>query len=76
MLSQNPRSTKLLRYLVVSAGDNADHEATIASMEKVDALLRTEKAIIWVNHDTAQSETVPHAPIGFSEGGEKPQPAR
>jgi glyoxylase-like metal-dependent hydrolase (beta-lactamase superfamily II) len=41
---------------------NADHKATIASMEKVDALLRTEGAIMWVNHDTAQSETLPHAP--------------
>jgi N-acyl homoserine lactone hydrolase len=41
---------------------NADHAATIASMEKVETLLRTEKATMWVNHDTAQSETLPHAP--------------
>ncbi|MGA7809035.1 N-acyl homoserine lactonase family protein [Bradyrhizobium sp.] len=41
---------------------NADHEATIASMEKVDALLRSDKATLWVNHDTGQSETLPHAP--------------
>jgi len=41
---------------------NADQRATAASMDKVDALLRAEKATMWVNHDTAQSETLNHAP--------------
>jgi N-acyl homoserine lactone hydrolase len=41
---------------------NADKEATTASMEKVEGLLRAEKATMWVNHDTAQSESLPHAP--------------
>lgn len=41
---------------------NADPRATVASMDKVDALLRAEGATLWVNHDTAQSEGLPHAP--------------
>jgi glyoxylase-like metal-dependent hydrolase (beta-lactamase superfamily II) len=41
---------------------NADKQATTASMEKIDALLRAEQATMWVNHDTAQSETLPYAP--------------
>jgi glyoxylase-like metal-dependent hydrolase (beta-lactamase superfamily II) len=41
---------------------NADQEASRASMDKVDALLRAEGATMWVNHDTAQSEKLPHAP--------------
>ena len=41
---------------------NADPAETIASMEKVEALLRAERAIMWVNHDRVQSESLPHAP--------------
>jgi glyoxylase-like metal-dependent hydrolase (beta-lactamase superfamily II) len=41
---------------------NADKPATIASMEKIDALLHAENANMWINHDTAQSGTLPHAP--------------
>ena len=41
---------------------NADRLATIASMEKVSALLRAEGATLWINHDIAQNETLPHAP--------------
>jgi glyoxylase-like metal-dependent hydrolase (beta-lactamase superfamily II) len=41
---------------------NAEQEASVASMDKVDRLLRDEGAKLWVNHDTAQSETLPHAP--------------
>lgn len=41
---------------------NADQQATAASMDKVDALLRVQGATMWVNHDTAQSKTLPHAP--------------
>ena len=42
---------------------NADKRASVASMERVDALLRDEEASIWVNHDTTQSATLPHAPV-------------
>ena len=41
---------------------NAGHEATVTSMEKVDKLLRAEGATMWINHDTAESEALPHAP--------------
>lgn len=41
---------------------NFDRHATIASMQKVDAILRTEGATLWINHDIAQSEALPHAP--------------
>ena len=41
---------------------NADQRATTASMDKVEELLRAEQATMWVNHDTAQSDSLPHAP--------------
>ncbi|ANF57595.1 N-acyl homoserine lactonase family protein [Halotalea alkalilenta] len=41
---------------------NVDSFATVASMEKVDALLRAEGAKLWINHDIAQSATLAHAP--------------
>lgn len=44
---------------------NVDKRASIASMEKVDALLRAEKATIWINHDTAESASLPHAPAAI-----------
>jgi N-acyl homoserine lactone hydrolase len=41
---------------------NADPIATVTSMNKIDMLLRLEGAKIWINHDTAQSVTLPHGP--------------
>ena len=41
---------------------NADPQATVASMAKVVELLRSENAEIWINHDTAESDELPHAP--------------
>jgi N-acyl homoserine lactone hydrolase len=41
---------------------NADRTASVASMDKVAALLDAEGARMWVNHDTAQSAGLPHAP--------------
>ncbi|MHC2623678.1 N-acyl homoserine lactone hydrolase [Bradyrhizobium huanghuaihaiense] len=41
---------------------NADQQATVASMAKVVELLRVENAEIWINHDTAESVELPHAP--------------
>ena len=48
---------------------NADEAASRASMDKVEALLRAEGATLWVNHDTAQSEAIPHAPQWITGGG-------
>lgn len=41
---------------------NADSLASIASMNKVEELLKSERATLWVNHDVGQNETLPHAP--------------
>jgi len=41
---------------------NTDPAASVASMDKVDRLLHEEGATLWVNHDSAQSETLPRAP--------------
>lgn len=41
---------------------NADKLATVASIEKVDALLREERATLWINHDIEENAALPHAP--------------
>jgi glyoxylase-like metal-dependent hydrolase (beta-lactamase superfamily II) len=41
---------------------NFDKEQTAASMEKIAALLAKERAQLWINHDKAQSATIPKAP--------------
>lgn len=41
---------------------NSSKEQTIASMEKVAAILKQEKAVLWINHDNEQSQSIPHAP--------------
>ncbi len=41
---------------------NADAEQTRQSMNKVDAIVKKEDAQLWINHDLAQSASIPHAP--------------
>jgi len=41
---------------------NFNKEQTAASMEKIADVLKKEKATLWINHDSAQSASVPHAP--------------
>jgi glyoxylase-like metal-dependent hydrolase (beta-lactamase superfamily II) len=41
---------------------NFNKEQTAQSMEKVAALLAKENAELWINHDKAQSATIPKAP--------------
>jgi glyoxylase-like metal-dependent hydrolase (beta-lactamase superfamily II) len=41
---------------------NFDAEQTKASMDKIDAIIRSEGAQLWINHDTQQCATIPHAP--------------
>ena len=43
-------------------GFNFNREQSIASMDKVAALLKKENGQLWINHDSAQSATVRHAP--------------
>jgi len=41
---------------------NYDREQTLASMEKIAMLLQNTGAQLWINHDKAQSDRIPHAP--------------
>lgn len=41
---------------------NFDAGQTKASMDKIDRIIRSEGAQLWINHDTEQSATIPHAP--------------
>ncbi len=41
---------------------NASGDKTKESMDKVDAIVRAERAVLWINHDWEQSQKIPHAP--------------
>ncbi|WP_368911477.1 N-acyl homoserine lactonase family protein [Taklimakanibacter deserti] len=41
---------------------NFDAGQTRASMDKIDGIIRSEGAQLWINHDTVQCATIPHAP--------------
>jgi len=41
---------------------NFDAEQTKSSMDKIDRIIRSEGAQLWINHDTEQCATIPHAP--------------
>jgi N-acyl homoserine lactone hydrolase len=41
---------------------NFNQEQSVQSMERIAALLSTEHAQLWINHDKAQSATIPKAP--------------
>ena len=41
---------------------NSDARLTRESMDKIAAIVRAENAQLWLNHDVAQSATIPHAP--------------
>ncbi len=41
---------------------NFNKEQSVQSMERIAALLSSEQAELWINHDKAQSATVPKAP--------------
>jgi glyoxylase-like metal-dependent hydrolase (beta-lactamase superfamily II) len=43
-------------------GFNFNAEQSRQSMDKIDALLKSEHAQLWINHDSAQSATLAHAP--------------
>lgn len=44
---------------------NADREATMRSIMKIEALLASEKAELWVNHDRHQNRATPRSPMGI-----------
>ncbi|HKQ24301.1 MAG TPA: N-acyl homoserine lactonase family protein [Burkholderiales bacterium] len=41
---------------------NFDREQSVRTMERIATLLTDKKAQLWINHDKAQSDTIPHAP--------------
>ena len=41
---------------------NFNPEQSLQSIDKVAALLKAERGQLWINHDSAQSATIPHAP--------------
>jgi N-acyl homoserine lactone hydrolase len=41
---------------------NFNKEQSLASMEKLAAILEREHATLWINHDKPQTDTLPHAP--------------
>jgi N-acyl homoserine lactone hydrolase len=43
-------------------GFNFNIEQSKQSMDKIDALMKSERAQLWINHDSAQSATIAHAP--------------
>lgn len=44
---------------------NSDPEESRRSMERVDAIVRDERAQLWLNHDSVQTATIPHGPSYF-----------
>jgi glyoxylase-like metal-dependent hydrolase (beta-lactamase superfamily II) len=43
-------------------GFNFSKEQSLASIDRVAAMLKAERAQLWINHDSAQNATIPHAP--------------
>jgi len=41
---------------------NFDRDQSLQSIDKVAAILKSEHAQLWINHDSAQSATISHAP--------------
>lgn len=44
---------------------NSNPEESRTSMERIEAIVRAEKAQLWLNHDIVQTATLPHAPSSF-----------
>jgi len=43
-------------------GFNFDKEQSLQSMDKLDRIVKAERAQLWINHDAAQNATLLHAP--------------
>jgi N-acyl homoserine lactone hydrolase len=41
---------------------NFDRDLSLRTMERIEAFLAANKAALWINHDKAQSDSIPHAP--------------
>ena len=47
---------------------NSNVEESRSSMERIEAIARSEDAQPWINHDVVQTATIPHAPAYFDRG--------
>jgi len=43
-------------------GFNFDKEQSLQSMDKLDRIVKSERARLWINHDAAQNATIAHSP--------------
>jgi len=43
-------------------GFNFDKEQSLQSMDKLDRIVKSERARLWINHDSAQNATIAHSP--------------
>lgn len=43
-------------------GFNFSKEATLISMDAIEAFIREKKATLWIQHDFEQNQTIPHSP--------------
>ncbi|PIQ48236.1 MAG: hypothetical protein COW03_11320 [Cytophagales bacterium CG12_big_fil_rev_8_21_14_0_65_40_12] len=41
---------------------NTSKEASLASMDSIEAFIKEKNATLWIQHDFKQQETIPHAP--------------
>ena len=44
---------------------NTNRDQTLASLQRIAALLETQKAQLWINHDKAQSAQLRYAPASY-----------
>src|SRR5262249_29174118 len=44
---------------------NTDRDQTLASMQRIDSVLKEQKAQLWINHDKPQSDQQRHAPAYY-----------
>ena len=44
---------------------NASREQTLASMDRIAAVLAERRAQLWINHDQPQSPRLRHAPESY-----------
>jgi len=47
---------------VLHNSKHIDQEQSLQSIDKIAVLLKAERGQLWINHDSAQSATIPHAP--------------
>jgi ABC-type iron transport system FetAB ATPase subunit len=44
---------------------NTDREKTLASMQRLADVVAERRALLWINHDKAQTATLRYAPAAY-----------